>query len=169
MLTTSESFLATDKLFQKLIPLDNFNQQIILIDKDNFHKEIILNLFKNEFYPYLKNNIKITFMDEANIDFNIKNSIICVPIAFEKVDIKKWIKLANNNIVIAAVDEEYQYPWCISNIFSANYTLHWATNINEQDIGITGTSVYCVFLSILALNGKDFLLKFIKEVNKNEP
>ena len=89
MLATQESFLATDKLFQKIIPLNSFNQQIILIDKDNFHKEIILNLFKNEFYPYLKNNIKITFMDEANIDFNIKNSIICVPIAFEKVDIKK--------------------------------------------------------------------------------
>ena len=38
--------------------------------------------------------------------------------------------------------------------------------MNEHDIGVTGTSAYCVFLSILALNGKDFLLKYIKEVDK---
>lgn len=169
MLATSESFLATNELFQKIIPLSNFNKPIILIDKDNYHKEIIMNLFQNEFYPYLKDNIKITFMDETNIDFNIKDCIICVPIAFEAVNIKKWIHLANNNIVIASVDEEYQYPWCISNIFSANHPLHWATNVNEQDIGVTGTSAYCVLLSILALNGKEFLINFIKEVDKNEP
>ena len=166
MISTKESFIWTDKLFQKIIPLINFNKRIILIDEDNSHKDLMINLFKNEFYPYLKDNINISFMDVNNIDFSLKDNIICVPIAFEKVDIKKWIKLGNNNIVIAAVDEEYLYPWSISNIIPANYMIHWATNMDEHDIGITGTSAYCVFLSILALNGKDFLLKYIKEVDK---
>ena len=110
MIPTKESFVLTDKLFQKIIPLINFNKKIILIDEDNSHKDLMINLFKNEFYPYLKDNINIHFMDINNIDFSLRDNIICVPIAFEKVDIKKWIKLGNNNIVIAAVDEEYLYP-----------------------------------------------------------
>ncbi len=165
MLASKESFELTDELFKNIIPINNFEKEIILIDENNEHKEAMLKLFKNEFYPYLNNNINVSFMDSNKINFNIKNKIICVPIAFNKVNLKKWIEMANNNIVIAAYDEEFLYPWNISNIFTADYSLHWAMNMNEHDIGITGTSVYCVFLSILALNGKDFLSKYMKEVN----
>ena len=165
MLANEEAFQLTNKLFEQIIPLENFQKNIIVIDKNNFHKETIMGTIKNGLYPYLEKNINISFMEYDKINFNIKNSIFCVPIAFDRGPIKEWIKLATNNIVIAAKDEEYSFPCNISNVIVADKNIHWAGQVNKKDTAITGTSAYCAFLSILALNGKSFLLDFIRKVD----
>lgn len=85
MIDNPVSFLMGNDFFQKNI--QNFNTEIIVIDKNNSHKDKIIGLIKNRLYPYLYDNIKISYMNTDNIDFNIKNKIICVPIAFNEVEI----------------------------------------------------------------------------------
>ena len=84
MIDNSACFSLGNDFFKKKIT--NFEKQIIVIDENNPHKDMTINLIKNRLYPYLYENIKISYMDINNIDFNISDKIICVPIAFNEID-----------------------------------------------------------------------------------
>lgn len=158
-------FGITDIIFANTIPIENFDTPIVVIDKNNEHADLMMALIKNKFYPYLDNNIWVTFQDVESKDL-IKDCIICAPFSADIVDINFWNQLIKDNIVIAAVGEEgYPYPACLPGVYKAAHSIHWGCNLNNRDVAATGTSVYAAFLSILALNGKEFLEKFIKQVD----
>ena len=115
----------TDELFKKIIPIQNFSKKIYLIDEDNQHKDLMINLIKNNFYPYLAENAQVVFMNIENLKPEVTNSIICAPIAFETMTRpEQWYELINNNIFIAPYDDLYLYPWSLDNVYVANYSLH---------------------------------------------
>ena len=124
---------------------------IVLVDLHNKHGQMIYDYF-NSF------GFEIEWYDPDYFIKNIEkfesyaNRVFCIPTAWENIpeffdEIFQKI-LNNGNLAIAAKDFEYKYPWTLNNVICADRSI-------EMPLGpvksMTGTSGYCVYLTLLSL------------------
>ena len=130
------------------------------------------NLIKNPFHQQL-NKIEVQWekiesfsqlSERLLFHINEQNVVFSFPFAWNKniKEINQLLEIISlNNIIVCAYDEKFSFPWCLDFVYKSNRQLHWATQLNNYDHAATGTSVMCIFLSIVALAGKEELNKIL--------